>query len=222
MSSPQGFDELAPYYRRMEHLGARGKLQDCRAALLPRVMQARRVLIAGEGPGCFLEAACPLMPEATFTIIDASAPMLHLARQAWLDAGGGPERARFVQASLPEDMPGFADKFDLIVTPFFLDCFEPPLLDRIIYALAAAACEDARWLLADFRLPAHGWDRLRARLQLWAAYRVYGLAAGVQARRLVDPAPMLQAAGFALEEECLSDRGMLSARLFRRMTAPSA
>lgn len=123
------FDRLAPHYRWMEAILAGEKLQRCRVAWLDEVRDSRRVLIAGEGRGRFLSEALRIMRSATFVCVDASAAMHGYARGA-VEGAGESARVQFIQASLTEWEPAEMG-FDLIVTHFFLDCFQsgcsPPL-----------------------------------------------------------------------------------------------
>ena len=210
------FERLAPFYRAMERVLAGGKLQHCRTVLLPRLGLVREVLVVGEGPGRWIEAACQVLPRARFTVVDASAGMLREARASWLRAGGDLERIRFVHASMPGAVPVVAGGFDLVVTPFFLDCFAPGPLAEVVACLAAAAGEEACWLVCDFRVPATGLARWRAVAVLALAHGVFRWITDISARRLTDPGPWLAEQGFYLEEEETSEWGLLSASLWRR------
>ncbi len=209
------FDRLAPHYRWLERVLAGGKLQRCRLAWLGEVRDCRNVLVAGEGPGRFLAAAARALPAARFCCVDASAAMLEQARAAWTNAGGEIGRVRFVHAELPVWRPDPAD-FDLVVTHFFLDCFSAHLLADVVKQLAAGACADARWLLADFCVPAGGAARLRARLVLWSAYVFFRAVTRLPARQLAAPEPFLEAEGFQLRRRAVSDWGLLHSDLWLR------
>lgn len=216
------FDRLAPIYRLMEWMLAGGKLQQCRTALLLRLVEAREVLVVGEGPGRWIEAAVPVLPLARITVIDASAAMLARAERAWSAAGGTGENGCFVQARLPCSLPRPAAGYDLVVTPFFLDCFAPGPLAEVVACLGAVASEQAHWLVCDFRIPEQRLPRWRAQAVLGLAYWFFRRATCISARRLTDPAALLRAQGFALEAESLSDWGLLGAGLWRRTALPPA
>jgi hypothetical protein len=105
--------------------------------------------------------------------------------------------------------------YDLVVTHFVLDCFQEAELGGILEKLARAATDDAHWLLADFRIPPNGVTRFRARLWLAAMYLFFRITARIGATHLIDPAPLLRGAGFALVQQHLFHCGMLKSELWR-------
>lgn len=107
-------------------------------------------------------------------------------------------------------------RFDLIVTHFFLDCFRPGELEQLVQKIAAASADHARWLLADFRLPPHGWQRWRARAVLALMYSFFRLATGLSARRLTPPDGFLEAAGFQLARRHTANFGLAHSDLWLR------
>lgn len=209
------FDRLAPHYPWLEKLLAGPRLQRCRVAHLDALRDSDRVLIAGIGHGPFLPACARRVPHGAITCVDASAAMLtetrRLARRAGLDFN----RLDFVHATLPAWEPPAA-QFDVIVTNFFLDCFAPDELPAIIAALARAARPDARWLLADFTVPARGFARQRARAIHAAMYAFFRPATGLRARRVTAPDALLAAHGFHLRRRRPSEWGLLHADLWAR------
>ena len=208
------FDRLAPHYRWMEAVLAGRKLQRCRLAWLDEVRDCRRVLIAGVGPGRFLECAVREMRGSEFVCVDASGAMLERAREAARRTGES-ARVNFVHAALPEWEPERSD-FDLIVTHFFLDCFPEPTLSQVVARLAAAAKPDAHWLLADFQIPARGAARLRARVVLALAYAFFRITTRLPAKRLLAPDDALTRNGFRLQHRRITDWGLLHSDVWRR------
>ena len=207
------FDALAPHYRRLEWLLAGEKLQRCRLQHLDAVADAKSVLILGEGPGRLLAECRRRLPRAEITCVDASARMLELAaahvRQAGLPTAG----IWFLNAdALTWEPPAAA--FDLLFTPFFLDCFRPGQLAQLVRRLARSTTADARWLVAEFQVPPRGPARWRALVSLWLAYRFFRLTTGLSARRLPDPDPFLVAAGFRLQARRETDWGLLRSDLW--------
>ena len=209
------FDGVAQWYRALETIAFGNALQRARIACLDEIGSPHRALIVGEGNGRFLCELVSRQPTLDVDCLDASARMLDLARHRIL--AKQPDRAgriRFLHCDI--DSWQSEHRYDLIVTHFVLDCFNEDQVGRIVARLAQAAAEDAAWLLADFRMPPAGFQRIHARAWLAVMYRFFRSIAGIEARDLVDPSPFLRAEGFALARQYLFRRGMLKSELWRR------
>jgi ubiquinone/menaquinone biosynthesis C-methylase UbiE len=201
------FDLLAPHYRWMEFVLAGDKLQRCRTAFLDRVAESRKILILGEGNGRFLRECRRKSPHAKITCVDASARMLALARER-AGRGAGREPIDFVCADALAWTPPESG-FDLIVTHFFLDCFQSGQLESLVAKLADAAAPGANWLLADFQSATAGWQRYRSRLILWMMYRFFRVVTRLPATALISPEVFLERNGFKLRAREVRDWGLL-------------
>jgi ubiquinone/menaquinone biosynthesis C-methylase UbiE len=208
------FDRLAGHYRWMEAVLAGELLQRARTRWLSEVQQPRRILLAGEGPGRMLAACVAALPQSHITVVDRSAAMLAQARHHW-SVEVGKISVEFRQADLRERLPE-PGNFDLIITHFFLDCFNPDELATVVANLAAAATLRAEWLVTDFQVPPRGWQRMRARLGLWLAYGFFRRATDISARTITPPDSLLGAAGFNLRRRELLNYGLLHADLWTR------
>ncbi|HLH41978.1 MAG TPA: class I SAM-dependent methyltransferase [Bryobacteraceae bacterium] len=197
-------DRIARAYRWLEYLGFGRELERRRFRHLPYVAAARRALVLGGGDGRFLARFLLLHPQARADYVDCSPRMLRLAR-----ARAGAGRVRYLLSdarslSLPPET------FDLIVTNFFLDCFDQADALRVVERAARAAKPRAQWLVAEFR-PVPWAGPLLA-----ALYLFFRLAAGLKTRRLVDHHALLARHGFRLEREERSWFGWLTSELWSR------
>ena len=215
------FDRLAPHYGWMERLLAGRKLQRCRAAFLQTIPAPRRALVAGPGHGGFVAELLRAHPRVRCTCVDSSSGMLRAAR-ARLRAGGVDDSgAEFIHADLL-DWAAPAGEFDLIVTHFFLDCFRPEQLERLLPKLSEAAAPKACWLLADFQEPAAGPAKWRARAILEMMYVFFRWAAALPASQLTPPDSLLARQGFILGQRRTFDWGLLHSDLWIRAGATSS
>jgi ubiquinone/menaquinone biosynthesis C-methylase UbiE len=208
IAGAMSFDSLAAHYRWMEWLLAGRKLQRCRTAFLGRIHPPREVLLLGEGNGRFLEALLLAYPQARVTCVDASAAMLERARARLAARDGEFSNVSFVHADIFSWIVP-RKKFDLIASHFFLDCFLPDEVDWIVDRIAAAAAPNAQWLLADFREPAAGPARWRARLILRSMYAFFRRVTGLSGSRITPPGKFLQPRGFRLREQVITEWGLL-------------
>ena len=192
-------DRIARGYRWIEYAGFGRGLERRREAFLTDVADARRVLALGDGDGRALAALLAAAPYACVDYIEVSARMLELARER-----AGTEQVNYRcedarNARLP------TAEYDLIVTHFFLDCFDEKDLDALIARLADAATPRAQWLISEFR----GNGRL-----VRALYLFFRLATGLRTRRLVDHHPLLKHHGFHLVRHEEAWRGLLASELW--------
>lgn len=209
------FDRLAPHYDRLESFLAGALLQKCRCAWLDELVGCDRLLVAGVGHGPELPAIMRRHPRLRLTCVDASARMLAVAQRRLRQEGVDAARLEFIHARLPAWVPP-AGQFDAVITHFFLDCFPPETLGIVVGHLARATRPGARWLLADFTLPARGWPRRRAQAVHALMYAFFRCFVSLPARRLTPPDPLLIAQGFRLMQRRTFDCGLLHADLWRR------
>jgi SAM-dependent methyltransferase len=209
------FDAVAPWYRALETIAFGKALQQARVACLDDIGSPRRALIAGEGNGRFLAALLQRQPLIRIDCVDSSQRMLDLARRHVLQTHpAGIDRIAFFRHDVVSWTPN--DRYDLIVTHFFLDCFSTRQVGLIVAKLAQAAAPDASWLLADFRIPDAGFARGHARAWLAVMYGFFRCVAGIEARELVDPSPFFQAEGFIRQRQDLFRKGMLKSEMWRK------
>jgi SAM-dependent methyltransferase len=213
------FDTVAPWYRTLETIAFGNALQRARVTCLDEIGMPRRALIVGEGNGRFLAALLQRQPLITVDCVDASERMLDLARRQVL--GICPDeinRVAFFQQDFESWRPN--DRYDLIVTHFFLDCFGTTEVGSIVAKLAQAAGPNVVWLLADFTIPKTGLARVHARAWVSVMYAFFRGVAGIAARELVDPSPFLRVEGFILARQELFRLGMLKSELWRKIGNP--
>ena len=131
-------DRIARRYRWFEYAGFGRELERRREAFLSDVSDTRRVLALGDGDGRALAALLAAAPNACVDYIDVSACMLALAR-----ARAGAEHVNY-RCEDARAAPLPIAQYDLIVTHFFLDCFDETELEPLIARLANAASPQAR------------------------------------------------------------------------------
>lgn len=205
------FDRLAPHYDWMEAILAGQRLQRVRTAWMESLAGRRRILSVGEGHGRFAAACTQRFPSAELTCVEASAAMVARAKRR---VGAGKNVRWAVDDFLAWQPP--AEKFDAIVTCFFLDCFSPRELEVVVAKLAGLAADDAVWLVADFALPAAGWRRRRAMAIHMLMYTFFRWMVKLPARRLTPPDALLHAQGFGLSGRRDHEWGLLRADRWQR------
>jgi hypothetical protein len=134
--------------------------------------------------------------------------MLELAK-ARVDRADA-NRVEFLQADA-RDAQWEESAYDLIVTHFFLDCFDQGDLPMLVDQIACAANPEARWIVSEFR-PANR----AGRLCIATMYLFFGMATDLETRSLADHHPHLLRKGFRLRRSELAWGGMLASELWIR------
>lgn len=214
------FDRLAPHYRWIEALFAGERLQRCRTAMLEAISPPQNVLIYGEGNGRFLVELLRRFSLARVTVVEASAVMVELAKTRLCREGLESSKVAFLQVDAQCWEPP-ASSFDLIVTCFFLDCFREDQLKHLIPRIANAGTKEAHWLVADFQIATSGLRRLFSRVMVALLYAFFRRVTHLPGHKLVDPAPLLQSAGFVCERHEELSWGMLYSALWKHAETAS-
>jgi ubiquinone/menaquinone biosynthesis C-methylase UbiE len=207
------FDTLAPVYRPLEWVLAGRLLQQCRTTFLPQLQGCRRALLLGEGPGRFLGELVTACPDLEVTVLERSPGMIREAERVL-----GPEqrdRVRFEAVEIRNWRPASAP-YDLVASHFFLDCFQPQDVARIVDRVARATSSQAHWLVSDFRVPRRGWRRTRARLIHGVMYAFFRTATDVSACEVTPPDAYLHQAGFRVQGRRYYNLGLLYSAWWRR------
>jgi ubiquinone/menaquinone biosynthesis C-methylase UbiE len=209
-----GFDRVARIYRWMEYFSFGSYLQQCRIFRIDEMALCRRALLYGDGDGRFLSELARRLPQIEVAAVDASREMLHQAAQRM------PFRAnvRLIQADALEYDVGHLPEapFDLIVTHFFLDCFDEAEIASLLSRVDAATQENALWVVSEFAIPSRNPARLVGMFIVRALYLAFGLLTGLSARRLPDYGQVMQEAGWRLENRRELLFGLLVSERWRR------
>ena len=212
------FDAIAPHYRWIEAVTAGNLLQRCRTAFIHELNGAGNILLIGEGRGRFLAELLTTNPNASITCVDSSRRMLNLTRASLQRSGRSCDRVQFENADLLR-WNGSEKLYDAVASHFFLDCFRPEQLERIVATVAACSAAGARWLLSDFCVPDSGWQRVRSRLILAALYEFFRLFTQLPASRLTSPDCCLRRAGFRLQARRYFNFGLLHSDVWQNEEA---
>jgi len=176
-----GFDRVAAFYDPLARLVYGRALQNAQQAALTVGLPAGepQVLLIGGGTGWVLTEVLRQRPQARILYLEASPQML--AKSRAILARQMPTAAAQVEFRLGTEANLFpTDTFDVIVTFFFLDLFEPVRLRHLVERLNVARRPGSPWLLADFTPPQKWWQRVLQGLM----YGFFSLTTGISARRL--------------------------------------
>jgi SAM-dependent methyltransferase len=212
MNKPPNFNRLARLYLWMELLSFGLWLSLTRQTFLPRLGQARRALVLGDGDGRFSAKLLCANSQVRITAVDASSAMLAaLTRRA----GRHHSRVETQKADIRTWFPPAAlEPYDLIATHFFLDCLTTPEVQSLASRLRSASTPNALWVVSDFAVPDSAFGRFLAFPIVTSLYLSFAVLTGLAVRRLPDHATALTGAGFTLLKRRSRLAGLLIAELW--------
>jgi ubiquinone/menaquinone biosynthesis C-methylase UbiE len=215
MSRPARFGRLALAYRWMEYFSFGSYLQQCRMFRIEEMTACRRALVYGDGDGRFLAELVGSARGMQIVAVDASSEMLRQATKRL----PSDVPARLVRAdALTCEVSAFPEApFDLVVSHFFLDCFDEEELSALLACVNAAAGEGAVWVVSDFAIPQQPVARQWGRLVVGGLYLAFGLLTGLRTRRLPDHGRVMRKSGWRLEDRRTLLLGLLVSERWRRL-----
>lgn len=211
------FDRVARPYRWLEYISFGPFLERCRNTQLAHLHGVHHALVLGDGDGRFLARLLAAAPSLTVDAVDSSRSMLAiLARRIRRSAPYSAHRICLHHADVLNWGP--AGSYDLIVSHFFLDCFFPDELERLVDRLLPHALPGAQWIISEFAIPRNAVAAYFARRIIGLLYRAFGLLTGLPVRTLPDYAAPLLQRGLVLTHDRRFLAGLLCSQLW---TLPS-
>jgi len=193
----------------MEALSFGTSLQRCRTSFLTELSDVQRVLIFGEGDGRYLRELLRMNHRVCVDVVDSSARMLTLTEKR-VEAKDNARIKLFHCDALKFETD---EKYDAIVTNFFLDCLRQEELEAFIKRTAVNLKPGGIWIIGEFAIPRSKMGLL-AKALVAALYLAFRVLTGLKARRLPDFERALRDAGLVKLKERSLLRGILTAELW--------
>ena len=175
------FDKMARLYRWLEYVAFQKDLERCRFALLPALEGCQRVLTIGEGDGRFVAELVRRYPTIEVDCLEGSAAMIARAKER---LPGGTSATFYHVDALAWEYP--ADRYDAVVTCFFLDCFTASTLSGWLDRSRRTLRPSGLWAVAEFSDTQTGWRRWSHRLLLSVMYAFFRVMTRLEAGALPD------------------------------------
>lgn len=152
------FDSVAWIYDKLSKLIFGNSLLDAQKCFVSEIKDGSDVLILGGGTGELLVEIINLKSDCRICYVDASDKMIELARKKiseniYVDFVHGTEH----------DIPA-GKKFDVVITNFYFDLFNPEYLSVAIKMIKEHLKSDGTWLVTDFVRTERMIDRTLLRL----------------------------------------------------------
>lgn len=181
------FDHIAPLYDRLVRLIFGNAMYRAQTRYLNDVEEDARVLILGGGTGWLLAELLSVKPLCSVVYIDASKKMIALARQK---VGASTQKVSFIHGT-EKDIP-VGSSFDVIITHFYLDLFDPPACRQACSIVQSFCHQRSLWLACDF-MKVKWWHAA----MLWLMYTFFRFTSDLRTKAIPDWRKSIQNAGFS-------------------------
>lgn len=195
------FNFLAPYYDRISRLVFGDKLLRAETHFLEHISQEDSILILGGGTGALLEH---LPPCKDIDFVEKSVKMINRASGRKVSQKVGWINRDFLAFNT-------SIKYDVVICPFFLDCFAVDELELVIKKIKSLLKPRSILIVADFQRTKSN------KLQLALMHLFFRIFADLGAKSLANIHEIVSTHGFVTEEEKFLHRNRLFSRLYRNL-----
>lgn len=223
MANPaSGFDLLSPVYDLLQRLFFGNSLVRAQNYFLAPPQKTGTVLVVGGGTGKILVEMLRQNIGQSYVYVDISKSMIRATKRRVRryfkteKADGARPRIQYVCADIGR-MP--LAKYDLVITPFVLDCFGDAALSLLIPKLAQALSRRGSWIFTDFHI-AEGRPQPLARLLIRFLYFCFNRFCGLQRSQLPDFPFFFRSAQLEMNAEYFFLRGLVVTRVYRPAEVP--
>lgn len=212
----KGFDFLSPYYDFLLYITSGNYIPRSQLLLADSFPDADKVLILGGGTGTFLIDLLSLYKVKKVVYVDISSGMIRQSKKRLGFNKQFYEQVDFRTGSL--EVIEKEEKFDFIITNYFLDVFPETDLQGIISNLIQHLKEGGSWLVTDFH---HGSNNYKSRIFpviTALLYLFFRAICRIKCKRLPDISKIMQNRKLHLEKEAFMLKGLLRTAIYRKIT----
>ena len=207
----RGFNFLSPFYDLLTRIFFGKALLRSQTVFLDDIGRFQNGLVFGGGTGSLLAELLKKDTGMNYCYLDISDRMIAKARKRTPHSGG---KVLFICGTYTDLPPGIS--FDLIITPYVLDCFGKEQLPVVMDALSASLAPNGKWLFADFHIPAKGMMHYLSRIIIRILYFFFNIITGLGVKELPAFEKQFERLGFKKEKELFFRKGLLRASIYSR------
>jgi len=194
--SRSNFNFIAPFYDLLARIFFGRSLQITQQFHLSKIGSEDKVLILGGGTGQVLR----WLPDCDVTYLELSTAMIARAKKRG--------QAQFIQADFLTH--SLDQKFDWIVCPFFLDCFDVENLNKVLLKIHSHLNNSGQLMVTDFQ----NNGRWVFRTKLATMLLFFRMAASLKTKELLRIDQCIKERGFKRTESQLFSRGSVFSSIF--------
>jgi len=207
--SDSNYDLIARFYPALERCVFGIHLEKARQAFYEASLQSERVLLVGEGNARFLDSLLASKTGGSIRVVEKSPVMIRLAKHRINDRGK--TDLRFIEADV-RSYPT-RQRFECIVTHFFLDQFNPSTQRVIIDRFNELTTDDATWINVDFIPP----RTMPGRVLMWLQYTFFRIVSRIEARHCFDESTLAGENGWIVVENLNFLGGFVVAKRYKKI-----
>ncbi|HQQ96956.1 MAG TPA: class I SAM-dependent methyltransferase [Cyclobacteriaceae bacterium] len=198
-----GFDSIAGIYDVLAKLVYGPSIQHAQTHFLPIASNCTSILILGGGTGWLLRHIREVNATAHIVYVDASSAMLNRARRY------ATTNIDFIHGT-EENIP-VNGRFDLIVTPFYLDLFDDDKLTDVVNMIKKVIVPGSYWLATDFVHTSTWWGTMLEKVM----YLFFRSICHIESTRLPAWEDIMKCAGFEMQDSASFYRGFIKTVWYR-------
>jgi ubiquinone/menaquinone biosynthesis C-methylase UbiE len=167
------FNRVAFIYDTLARIVFGDSLRKAQRHWLHQIPAKSKVLVLGSGTGWIANEVLAAKPDAQVTLVDASQKMTTKAQRML--------KNKPVTVLCADETQPFAEPFDAIILPFFLDTFPTEKLEQLLSQIGKNAHAGTLWLVTDF-ISETRWHKI----YLWIMYRFFRITCSIEATTIPD------------------------------------
>ena len=209
------YNQLAPYYDSLVRLVFGKSLLRAKLHFLRLIPENAKICIVGGGTGLVLWQLLKNNPGAQIVYLEKSSKMIALAKQK-LDQRMLAQ-VRFVEgdtSKLPKE-----EKYDVIITNFFLDQFTARRLTALMKVLNSCLETRGQWLFTDFELKKgsmhYGWQFPLVKLM----FTFFKVAVNIETNQLPEYNLFFKKLNLEINNEQYFLKKLLVTRVYKRKSS---
>lgn len=209
----RGFNLIAPVYDFFAGVAFFGSLWRAQSHFVSSLAPVKKTLIFGGGTGRILVELIQNSVSCEYTYVDISEKMLSRAKKRLWELSKTRKSMPKVEfiCGTQEDIP--KGKFNTIVTPFILDCFNEADLAHTMRQLNDRLLPNGAWLFTDFYI-AEGSIGYLTRFVTRTLYLFFNLIGALRVAQLPNFSNAFSAVGLIPQKEKYFLRKMLVTRVY--------
>lgn len=184
--SSKGFDLLAPWYDLLLTIPPGKHIKGSQYFFIDQLPFCEKVLIIGEGTGSFLKEILLKKKTKRIWVVENSKAMVRAAEKK-IKRLPESEKAKVRFITTPFQEFHTEEKFDLIVTNFFLDLFAEPTVRSMGVKIREMLRPQGSWYFTDFvplvSSDEYGWFK---KTYIQILYCFFSVVTGIEGKQLPD------------------------------------